>query len=375
MVIGQIIAGLRPVKSVLKNFHARETSVLQQLFGAGGDLAQILGDDVQFTQFFFQGTEEGHAGALLHGAVFGSLIPVRNFIIGIKADEVIDPDHIHHLIAAADPVDPPGIAGFLHLLPVIDGVAPELACRGMGIRRAAGDNGRYQVLIELEGFRMCPAVNAVEGYIEGNIADDLYLFFRRVGAEFPQLPVKDVLDKAEERNGLRAFCPDGLQGAGFTVTVRFFPVEPGFAFIFFLKSHIQGVILQPEGLFLQKSLKAVCLLHAFLTETAERGPQYRQTVVIHGAVIHALLVGAEISVVTFIPCQQSFLDQILQTDEIRVSGESGNALIRGIAEAGRSKRQDLPVTLACFMQKVYKLVGFFGKTADPEPGRQGGHRE
>ena len=62
--------------------------------------------------------------------------------------------------------------------------------------------------------------------------------------------------------------------------------------------------------------------------------------------------------------QQTFLDELIQIDQIMVACEGGAGLIRGIAVAGGSQGQDLPVLLTGILQKIHKTESFLTHGAD-----------
>ena len=150
VVVGQIVAGLTGIKGKLQHLHARISCAGQKLFGSRGDIAQVLRDDPYISEFLLDCAEEIKAGAFDDFAVLGCLVAVRNLVVFRKAVEVVDADHIVELIVALDALDPPVIVVLLELLPVVDGIAPELACRRECIGRAAGDNCRNQIFIKAE---------------------------------------------------------------------------------------------------------------------------------------------------------------------------------------------------------------------------------
>ena len=63
---------------------------------------------------------------------------LRHRPVGDEPAEVVDPRHVEHRERAAQPLDPPAVAATVQRGPVVDRVAPELALRGVGVRRHAG---------------------------------------------------------------------------------------------------------------------------------------------------------------------------------------------------------------------------------------------
>ena len=64
--------------------------------------------------------------------------------------EMVDAEQIDLPQRGPHAIDPPGVAGLGATLPVIDGISPELALRGEGIGRDAGDDGGTSLSIEPE---------------------------------------------------------------------------------------------------------------------------------------------------------------------------------------------------------------------------------
>ena len=53
----------------------------------------------------------------------------------------------------------------------------------------------------------------------------------------------------------------------------------------------------------------------------------------------------------------------VQIDEVRVACKGGAGLVGGIAESGGSQRQDLPIALTGFFQKIDEFIGLFAHGA------------
>ena len=125
----------------------------------------------------FDGAEQLDAGSLFPMAAAGSLVAVGNGIIFIEAAEVVDAGDVVKAEAIVHAADPPLIAGGAVLLPAVEGIAPQLAVFGEGVRRAAchGDGNVFSV--QLEQLRMRPCVRAVHGDVNRDIADDLHAVF------------------------------------------------------------------------------------------------------------------------------------------------------------------------------------------------------
>ena len=101
-------------------------------------------------QLFLYGSKQRIAGAFAPAAVPGGCFPVGDSIIARKSAEVVNANHIIGAAHVFDAPHPPCVAGLGHGVPVEQRVAPQLACGGEAVRRAACHLGGQQVLVELE---------------------------------------------------------------------------------------------------------------------------------------------------------------------------------------------------------------------------------
>ena len=100
-------------------------------------------------------------------------------------------------------------------------------------------------------------------------------------------------------------------------------------------------------------------------------PQHCQTVVVLGAKIHTGVLLTPGNVLQLLGLQQTLLHQLVQVDQVGVSGIGGIGLIGGITVTGGSQRQDLPIVLACRFQKIHKTECFLTHTANTVGTGQG----
>ena len=82
------------------------------------------------------------------------------------------------------------------------------------------------------------------------------------------------------------------------------------------------------------------------------------------AVIRSRRVAAEGYGIDFLAREKAVVDKLLKVDEIRVPGKGRVGLVRRVAVAGRAERQDLPVFLSGFPEKVGKLSRFRSQRSD-----------
>ena len=139
----------------------------------------------------------------------------------------------------------------------------------------------------------------------------------------------------------------------------------------FLNGHEQGKIIQPPEVFLAEDQ----ILHILADVAALVSlVQQSQTVLGHQLVVHMGGVSAEVHGCALFFRQHALCDQIVQTDQVGIAGKSGVGLIGGVKRAvgACAQRQDLPVTLAGFFQKIHEIVCCLVETADAVLGGQAG---
>ena len=140
--------------------------------------------------------------------------------------------------------------------------------------------------------------------------------------------------------------------------------------MFILQGHEQGVIVQPgRGL-----AEHFVLTGRIGQQTAGRLFQHRVPGDVHQAIIHALRVAAPVQALVFVRLQQPVRRQIVQVDEIGVAGKGGEGLVGGVAVAGGTDGQDLPVGLSRRRQTVREVPGGRAQRAESVRGGQRGDR-
>ena len=99
-------------------------------------------------------------------------------------------------------------------------------------------------------------------------------------------------------------------------------------------------------------------------------PEQAAPLLVELAVVDIVRLAAELCLFALFCREHTLFDQLIQTDEIGVASKGRKALIRAVAVAGHTQRQDLPVGLPGVLQPVYKIVCFLRKAADAVGGRQ-----
>ena len=95
--------------------------------------------------------------------LLGALGPGGDGPVGVEGPEVVDTDGIVHPGAPVDALLPEQEYLPLVALPVIEGIAPELALGGEGVGRHAGCRGQTALTVHLEQLRVVVKLRTVAG--------------------------------------------------------------------------------------------------------------------------------------------------------------------------------------------------------------------
>ena len=173
---------------------------------------------------------------------------------------MIDPDHIIKLKAVGNPAQPPFIACLSVIIPAVQRISPQLPRCGKSVRRTAGYSCGHSFLIQLKKLRPRPGICAVEGYINGNIPNDLNALFLCVGFQlFPLLCKQILLEFVKEDFILQPLCVL-IHGLLLPQPDVILPLCPALSLMLVLYCHIKGIIQKPVFIFLCKLCKFRILL-------------------------------------------------------------------------------------------------------------------
>ena len=370
VIVGQVAAVLVGVKGKLQHLHAGVAAVFQQALYRGGKEAQVLGDDGGVLHVLVDGPDEVHAGALAPAAVAGGGVPVGDGVVALQPPEVVDAQHIVHGEVRLDALDPPGVAVLLHHVPAVEGVAPQLAVGGEGVRRAAGDLGGHVLLIQLEQPGLGPHVGAVHGHIDGRVPNDLHAPLVGVLLQGAPLLEEQVLGKDVVVHVLLVLFPALLQGGGVPQAQPLLPLGPGAALVLVLQSHVEGVILHPLRVFLAERLQGLFVLKVFKSLAQQLFPAGAHHIIVHmRGVLPPLhpLAGALF--------QKTCLRKLVQVDIQGLSRKGRIALIGAVPKAGGPQGQHLPIPLFGLHQEIHPLTGGLAEIADAVFRGQAAHRQ
>ena len=179
---------------------------------------------------------------------------------------------------------------------------------------------------------MRPEIRAVRRYIDRNIADDPDSLRRGVVPQLFPLPRELKLQILIIADLILHLFRPGLYRLRFIVAYIRLPAAQSDPSVRFFDRHEEGVIAQPEFVFLFKGRELRRLLvAASLIGLPQKipAPEVELAVVDFPAV-------TEICGVALLLCQKSLCDQVLETDQVRISRESREGLIRGIPVSRRA---------------------------------------
>jgi hypothetical protein len=160
---------------------------------------------------------------------------------------MIQAQHIDTLQVGPHALDPPVKPLLGHSLPVVDGVAPQLTCLAVVIRRHSRDPSRAAVIVQLKQFRVGPNVDTVVRNVVGQVAAEHDPTPRCRPVESRPLPVEQELKEAlvaalfGERPG------DTTQCRRLPPTDLVVPFVPGRVSMNSLQGREQHPVLEPHA--------------------------------------------------------------------------------------------------------------------------------
>ena len=254
-------------------------------------------------------------------------------------------------------------------LPVVEGVAPQLA----PLREVVGGDPRHkggpQVPVQQKQLRMGPHIRPIHGHIDGDIPDEAHPLLFGVTDEGPQLVIEEVLQVGPEVHLPRQPAPPIRHRLGLAQPGAVLPLGPGGAAELALQRHKEGVVLHPPGILPPPGGH---LLPIPGKPPGKRLSQHRKPLPVEQAVVHLGGVGPPVQPLVVLRLQQALHLQQVQVDQIGVAGKGGEALVGAIPKAGGAQGQYLPVPLARLGEKVHKAERLPAQGTDPMGGGQGG---
>ena len=283
---------------------------------------------------------------------------------------MVDAYHVIELLRAVNAAYPPAVAVGLHGVPVVQGIAPELAVLGEVIWRNTGDLGGDIVLVELEEARLAPHVGGVQRDIYGDIADEAHSGLARIAAQGVPLLEEKVLDEHMEgyliAQELRVFR-DGLGLVQTDILLR--PLRPAEHTEVRLEGHIERVVFKP-AVFAAEAIK----LRGELFRAALIGKAQDTVAVFEdAAVVHMLRITAPVDSLKLAALEKPVLYEKVEVNIIGVPGERGERLVGTVPIARGAEREELPVLLTGGLEKINEFISALTHRADAVIGRQRAH--
>ena len=336
-----------------------------------GQEAQVLSDDVLSADGPVHAAPQVHARTLAPYAAAGILIAVRNGVVGLKTAEVVDAEHIIDITEIFDAAHPPGEAISCHVAPIKQRVAPKLSGGGEAIRWTAGNFLRILVFIQLEQLRMCPDIDTVQRNVDRQVTNDLNALFVGIFLQCIPLFEEEELQHFPEvhfRRKLLLGVPDYMR---IVVTQSRLPVLPWSAVIFLFQRHEEGVVLQPVAVE-PAEIMVFFRQRILLQELICRFAKDRITFFVENTVIDVIGFAFPVDINIVFLFDETFGTELIQIDEVRITGEGGERLIRRISVTGWTDGKQLPVGLSRFLQEGNKISCGLSHGADTLIGSKGG---
>ena len=221
---------------------------------------------------------------------------------------MVDAHNVKKLSAVADPVQPELIVLLLHVVPVVDGIAPSLSCLAEIVRRNACYEDGTSVRVQKEIVLSSPHIHRVHAHVEGHIPHDTDTVF--VGRFFHLHPLAEE-HILKEHLEIRLFLFRGSQlpaGLG-PVFILLFPLIPACAAVASLKGAEHAVL--PGPLLPGKGPELFLLVQPLLPECLPGLLKIGKLESAHRIVIHPDCLFPEHLRLLF---QKSLLEKHIQTD-------------------------------------------------------------
>ena len=149
------------IEGKLQNPGARDLKLVAQGHHVRGDYAEILSQEREAAEFLTRCLEKRNPGAWNPLATARVRRPRGDVPGGGEAPEVIEPDHVHVGQQGAQALNAPAKTVPPERLPVVDGIAPELAVGTEEVRGHASDKAGSATLVEQEIAGVRPNVSEV----------------------------------------------------------------------------------------------------------------------------------------------------------------------------------------------------------------------
>ena len=247
VVVGQVGVVARAAEAELEHAHPRQAPPLQREGGGGVFGAEVLGHDRQAGQVAREGPQQGVGGHVAVAAPARVGVTGRHLVGAREADEVVDAHAAVLVAGVAQALAPPGEALFSKVVPVVDGVAPQLSGLAEVVGRHPGhDGGAAGVGVEPEGLAVGPHVGRVEVGVDREVAEELHALPRGVVAQGGELPREDELPEGHPADGTVVGFGESRDGRGVGGAQLGGPGRPLVGALLVGEHAPQGVVVDPE---------------------------------------------------------------------------------------------------------------------------------
>lgn len=359
VVVRQVVR-VGALKGKLQDLHAGEARVVAHIDDAGGEEAQVLGDDGQRAELFLERLEELEAGTLRPRTVGRIRRGERHLPIGLEAAEVIQADDVVHVEGGANAALPPGETVGFHGVPVVDGISPVLAGGRELVGRRAGDTYGITGGVDLKELGCGPHLDGVARDIDGQVADDEDVALVGIGLEAAPLTIEEVLRHlvVEHARGMGGADLGRSLTAG---TELCGPLPKCLETALLLDGHELAVGDEPVFVGLDKLVEVGRLVGG---KALGGAVENLTTATKDGAIVDIAGVGAQVHAVDIALLQVTCLDELGKVNEIGIARTGRERLIGRVAIARRRKGQNLPIMLFARGEEIDKVIGVPAKAAD-----------
>ena len=194
---------------------------------------------------------------------------------------MVNTKHIIALRRLFHALYPPLVAVLLHLVPVVERVAPELTRRREIVRRHTRNAARVSSLVKLKQLGLRPDVGAVGRNVYRNVADNAYSVLVAVAPERVPLMEKQILNKLYVVDFLAQLVGVALNCFGVAQLYVIVPKRPRLARELPFKRGEKRVVVKPIRLLADECGVAYIVLKRSKSLAQKRVARFRNLVVVN----------------------------------------------------------------------------------------------
>ena len=287
---------------------------------------------------------------------------------------MIEAHHIEKRERATEALDPPLVSAGRQQVPAINRIPPKLSGGAEIIRRHAGDYGGTALIVEIEQLGMSPDVRAVVRNIDRDVTHETDAALLAIGLETLPLLEEFELPILEGLQFGRQFFRPLAHRMRVSFAYLRIPGGPHCAVVRIFAGHEERVVVEPRTGALAKAVEGRTIGAGTVgKENLRRPAQSRHLEFDHRSIVDEVFgKRRRLSQSQVRLFEQALIAQAFKTEQHRIAGKSGEALIRGIGVSGGIQRQHLPQLLSRSRKEVGEFVGAGAKVTDAEaPGQRG----